>query len=103
MIDDLLELAQRMPVPEGMWHPHAALIREVKDEFLADLERLRALPDAEERLTTLLDVDLVPLPGSALAGLPLPEGQHPFLDEILPALEAARLAQAALAAASVGA
>ena len=104
MIDDLSQLAARMPVPEGVWHPHAALIREVRDELLADLARLRACRDAEERLTTLLgDPSLAPRPGSALARLPLPEGRHPYLDEILPALDAARLVQAALAVATVAA
>ena len=103
MIDDLLQLASRLPVPEGAWHPHAALIRAVRDELLVDLARLRACPDAEERLTALLGVDLAPRPGSALARLPLPEGRHPYLDEIRPALEAARLVQGALALATVAA
>ena len=104
MIDELSQLAERMPIPEGTWHPHAALIREVHDELVADLARLRACPDAEERLTTLLGVpNLPPRPGSALARLPLPEGRHPYLDEILPTLEAARLVQGALALATVAA
>jgi hypothetical protein len=103
MIDDLLPLAERLPVPDAGWHPHAALIRAVRDELLADLERLRQLPDAEERLTSLLGVSLAPRPGSALAALPVPEGQHPYLDEILPALEAARLVQGALSAVTVAA
>ena len=33
-----------------------------------------------------------------LRALPIPEGQHPFLDEILPVLEAAELLLCALAA-----
>ena len=103
MIDDLLQLAERLPVPQGMWHPHAASIRAVRDELLADLARLRTCADAEERLTTLLGVHLLPRPGSALAALPVPEGQHPFLDEIVPVLEAARLVQGALALATVAA
>jgi hypothetical protein len=103
VVDDLLQLAERLPVPDAGWHPHATLIRAVRDELLADLERLRALPDAEERLTSLLGVDLAPRPGSALAALPAPEGRHPFLDEILPVLEAARLVQGALAAVTVAA
>ncbi len=91
MLAELRELAERMPVPDGAWHPHAALIREIRDELLETLERVD-----EETLEALLDGPVpVPEPGSALAALPIPEGRHPYLDEILPVLEAARRLQAA--------
>ena len=103
VIGEIRELAGAMPVPDASWHPHAALIRAVRDELLADLTRLEAQAGGEERLSSLLGAEVAPRPGSALAALPVPQGEHPYLGEILPVLEAARLVQAAVAAASVAA
>ncbi|HET8528389.1 MAG TPA: hypothetical protein VFL60_05725 [Gaiellaceae bacterium] len=101
MLAELRELAEAMPVPQPAWHPHVRLIVRVRDELLAGIDRLEALPDGEERAERLLGVELEPQPGSALAELPVPEGEHPFLGEILAVLEAGRLVQTALAAASL--
>lgn len=91
MRNELRELAESLPVPAGDWHPFAAVIRAVRDELLEQLEDVD-----EDRLAELLAGPLpAPCAGTALALLPVPEGQHPFLDEIRPFLEAARLVQAA--------
>lgn len=86
MLAELRELAAALPVPQPAWHPHVAL---------------DALPDGEERVERLLGAELEPRPGSALAELPVPAGEHPYLGEILAVVEAARLVQAALVPASL--
>ena len=101
MLTELRELAETLPVPAPAWHPHVRLILEVRDELVAGIERLEALPGGEDRVEALLGVELEPLRGSALASLPAPAGEHPYLGEILAVLEAARLVQAALAQASL--
>lgn len=101
MLAELRELAAALPVPQPAWHPHVALIAKVREEFLAGLDELDALPDGEERVERLLGAELEPRPGSALAELPVPAGEHPYLGEILAVVEAARLVQAALVPASL--
>jgi hypothetical protein len=93
VIDDLRELVERMPVPGGDWHPHAATIRRFREDVLRDLDRLAADPAAAARLEALLDaVPDVPV------DVPVPEGEHPYLDEIRPVIEVARLVRATLGA-----
>lgn len=91
MRDALRELALQLPIPVERWHPYVQLIVAVRDELLAELDHVD-----DARLAALLEEPLPPpRPGSALAALPVPDGQHPFLDEIVPFLEAAALVQAA--------
>jgi hypothetical protein len=88
---ELRELALRLPIPVESWHPYVRLIAAVRDELLEELEQVD-----DDRLAAVLEGPVPPAtPGSALAALPVPEGQHPFLDEILPVLEAAAYVQAA--------
>jgi len=101
MLAELREIAEAMPIPAPAWHSHVRLILHVRDELLAGIAELEALPDGEERAERLLGEELEPLPGTALAELPVPAGEHPYLGEILAVLEAARLVQAAFAAASL--
>lgn len=101
MLAELREIAEAMPIPAPAWHSHVRPILHVRDELLAGIAELEALPDGEERAERLLGEELEPLPGTALAELPVPAGEHPYLGEILAVLEAARLVQAAFAAASL--
>lgn len=103
MSSDLRELAEQMPIPAEAWHPHVALMRRVRDDLLAGLDALERLPYGEARLLAAIDAAAPALPGTALAALPVPEGEHPYLGEILSVLEAARAVQAALGAASLAA
>jgi hypothetical protein len=100
---ELRALAERLPVPADAWHPHVASIRAVRDDLLAGLDLLERLPDGEARLAEAIEAGEAATPGTPLAALPVPEGEHPYLGEILAALEAARAVQAALGAASLAA
>lgn len=107
-LDELRRLCERLPVPEGTWHPGAAAIAAVRRDFEWALERCAARPEA---LTLVGEVDFDPAGADRelaaawerLRALPLPEGRHPFLDEIVPALEAAEATLAALSQVRVGA
>ncbi|HET7043911.1 MAG TPA: hypothetical protein VFI37_03600 [Gaiellaceae bacterium] len=107
LLDELRILCARLPVPQPEWHPHVPEIR----AFRADFERALALaaerPAALTLAAELLDAETEPelAEGAApelaaawrrLEELPPPGGQHPFLDEIAPALEAVRILLAAL-------
>jgi hypothetical protein len=100
VIDELRALAERMPVPAEEWHPHVALIRRVKEELLDALDEIEQDPTAAAALVQLVERgEPATATTRALAALPVPQGEHPFLDEILPVLDLARLARQALAAA----
>jgi hypothetical protein len=103
MIAELRELAEGMPIPAEDWHPQVALMRRVRDELLAGLAMLERLRDGEERLAEAVDAAEPATPGTALAALSVPQGEHPYLGEILAVLEAARAVQAALGVASLAA
>lgn len=83
VVATLRELLDACPFP-SRWHPGAAEIAQVFDDFRLAVETL------EGRVTTRhLDVDAAQ---ARLDALPRPEGQHPYLDTILPTLEAMELA-----------
>jgi hypothetical protein len=103
VLADLRELAERMPVPSEDWHAHVALMVRVRDDLLAGLDLLERMPDGEARLAEAIDAAEPATPGTALAALPVPQGEHPYLGEILAVLEAARAVQSALGAASLAA
>jgi hypothetical protein len=108
-LEDVAALCERLPVPDGAWHPWSAEIAAVRRDFSCALEIVERHPDALERLEELLfehepPASLSP-PDDALAeafaraaALPRPSGQHPYLDVIAPALEAVACVLAALAA-----
>jgi hypothetical protein len=104
---ELRRLCARLPVPQPGWHPYVALIGACRDDFeralaLADvrprtLELVAALVDGETELPFDRDASAeLAAAWERLEALPLPEGQHPYLDEILPALDALRLLLVAL-------
>jgi hypothetical protein len=103
----LRSLKQRMPLPQPSWHGYVPRMR----ACLADFER--ALANAERHPHVLdliarsiegeLEEPFAGAEGTELAAayerlgaLPRPEGRHPFVDEILPALEAMEAALVAV-------
>lgn len=107
LLAELRTLAGRLPLPQPSWHPHVALIAACRSDLEAALDEAARDESALDLLAELIDG--VPAPSfdadaspeltaawERLQALPLPDGQHPFLDEILPALEALRLVLVAL-------
>lgn len=98
----LAELCAGLPVPDGRWHPHAAAIADVRSDFEHALRIVSGVPDALDDVAELLraGAELPPLtePAGAhlqdawarLGALAVPVGRHPFLDEIVAAVDAAQ-------------
>jgi hypothetical protein len=105
-LDALRDLCARLPVPQG-WHLWATEIAACQEDFRQALALADEHPDALELVVQLIDgraepefdADASPELAAAwrrLEELPLPAGRHPYLDEILPALDALRLLLLAL-------
>jgi hypothetical protein len=104
-VDVLLELrrlCERLPVPQAGWHRYVVLIAGCRQDFEHALTLVAHHPAALGLFAALTDGELDLTFDSAgspeltsawerLEDLPIPEGQHPYLDDILPALEALRL------------
>ncbi len=87
VVETLRELLDACPVP-ARWHPGAAEIRQVFEDFRLAVETL------EGHVTDChLDVEAA---RARLDALPRPQGQHPYLDTIVPTLEAMEVALALL-------
>lgn len=107
-IEVLRELAARFPIPEGRWHRFVDRMVACRRDFEEAVEALAADEAAQAALERLIDESVFELPDGApadlraalarLDGLPVPEGQHPFIAEIVPTLEAMRVTLCALAA-----
>jgi hypothetical protein len=107
LLAEVRRLAERVPLPHPIWHRFVPEMHAVvRDLFLA-LDTLAELPHAQAELVRSVDSDLRPAlddtgsPALAaararLAGLPVPQGEHPYLDEIMLTLEAAGAVLAAL-------
>lgn len=104
---ELRRLCDRLPVPQPSWHPYVAQIAACRTDFARSLELAATHPEAVELVAALVDgslglvFDEHPPPELSAAwrrleALPLPSGRHPYLDDILPALEAHRLLLIAL-------
>lgn len=107
LLRELRSLCTRLPVPHPSWHPHVALIAACRTDFEHAVELAARNPDALRLFEALVEgdpePDFEPAASSELTAawqqleaLPIPEGQHPYLDDILPALEAFRLLLVAL-------
>ncbi len=107
LLAELHRLCERLPVPQPGWHPYVDQIASCRADFEHALALVAEQTQALERAAALLDGATEPVFDAAaspdltaawrrLEALPLPSGQHPYLDEILPALEAHRLLLAAL-------
>ena len=104
---ELRRLCHRLPVPQPSWHPYVAQIADCQDDFEHALAQAADAPQTLELVAALVDGYAEPAFDEAasleltaawrrLEALPMPSGQHPYLDEILPALEAHRLLLVAL-------
>lgn len=107
LLAGLRSLPERLPVPDGSWHAWVPEIRGCRDGLRLALRACEADPRAGELLAAALDGSLdepfAGSPGTALeahyrllGSLPLPGGRHPYLDEILAALEATEAALVAV-------
>jgi hypothetical protein len=106
LLEQVRQLARDFPLPHPRWHRFVPLMHEVIDDLTAALDAVASSPAALQELVDAVAGDL-PEPfdpsGPSLAGaqarlrdLPLPAGEHPYLDEIALALEGARAAIAVL-------
>ena len=107
LLAEVRRLAERFPLPHPIWHRFVPEMHEViRDLFLA-LDAIAVLPRAQTELVRqiqheadrLLDSAGGPAVAAArarLRDLPTPQGEHPYLDEILVTLEAAEAVLAAL-------
>ena len=107
LLAELRRLCAHLPVPQPSWHPYVAQIAACREDFEHALTLAAEHPHALELAAALIDgeqepsfePDVSPALTAAWRRLEtraLPSGQHPFLDEILPALEAHRLLLVAL-------
>lgn len=113
LLAELRGLCARLPLPQPSWHPYVSQIAACRSDFEQALALAAEQPAVLERATALLDGDAEPAfdadasPDLAAAwqrleALPRPSGQHPYLDEILPALDALRLLLIALSTTGTG-
>jgi hypothetical protein len=104
----LRELATQFPIPSPGWHGYVETMLACRRDFDLAIAAIEADPAAAAALDRLVsEEDALPeappdgAVGAALArldALPRPDGQHPFLPEIEPALDAMRAALHAVAA-----
>ncbi len=98
--DEIGGLAAAFPVPQPSWHGYVAEMRACLADLTRVLEVAAAVPEALDLVGRALDGELEeafdagaasPALAAAyerLGKLPLPAGEHPYLDEIVPTLEA---------------
>ena len=85
LVETLRELLDRCPFP-SCWHPGWSAIAEVLEDFRAAVE---ALERPAELVTDCYKPGAeVAAARERLEALPRPAGQHPYLDVIVPTLEA---------------
>lgn len=110
LLTDVRRLAERFPLPHPIWHRFVAEMHVVIRDLFVALDVIAVLPRAQAELVRQVEGEahrpLADAGGPSVAaargrlrGLPVPEGEHPYLDEILVTLEAAEAVLAALAVA----
>jgi hypothetical protein len=108
VLDEVERLARGLPIPNPSWHGCVPEMHAMRANLLAAVVAIRELPAAAHELLRQVDGAADRPPDDAggpflrrarreLRSLPLPAGEHPFLDEIMPTFEAAEAALAALA------
>ncbi|HEX6762794.1 MAG TPA: hypothetical protein VF094_08345 [Gaiellaceae bacterium] len=113
LLHELRGLCTRLPVPQPTWHPYADQIAACRQDFEWALALATRHPATLELLALLIEGELDPGPdpeapprsaaaARRLRSLPRPNGQHPYLDDILPALDALQLLLIALGRTGVG-
>jgi hypothetical protein len=107
LLVELRRLAERFPLPHPLWHRYVPeMLVVVRDLFFA-LDAIATCPPAQRELLLHVEGEAASPPedagGPAIAAvrarlrdLPIPSGEHPYLDEIVVTLEAANAAFAAL-------
>ncbi|HVU76039.1 MAG TPA: hypothetical protein VHC67_00555 [Gaiellaceae bacterium] len=107
LLAELHGLRDRMPVPQPTWHPYVAQIAECRADLARALDLAAKHQGALGLVATLIEggsglgfdpeasADLTAA-WERLEALPLPSGRHPYLEDILPALDAHRLLLVAL-------
>jgi hypothetical protein len=110
LLVEMRALAERFPLPHPLWHNYVPQMHAMIVDLTAALAALADLPRSQENLVAQVEGDAdypaEDAGGAAIASarrrlraLPIPQGEHPYLDEILLTLEAAEAALAALATA----
>lgn len=105
LVSELRAIWARVPIPLGPWHPGSDAIRRVDADVRTALDVLAADEGAAASLAALVEGDRTRVNGSGaigdavagLAALPRPDGKHPFLEDVMPGLEAAEAVLAAVA------
>jgi len=107
LLAELRALCARFPLPQASWHVDVPPIRACHDDFTRALALAGGEPEVLDLVAAIVDgaAELAFREPTApalteayerLRALPRPSGQHPFLDEIVPALEAMEALLAAL-------
>jgi hypothetical protein len=106
VLDELRAIWERTPVPRERWHAWVDVIAELHADVSAGLDVLDGDDEAQRALAGLIEDGREPArgPEDAVAAairrldeLPRPDGKHPYLEDILPALEVAEVVLAAVA------
>jgi hypothetical protein len=110
LLAELRRLAQRFPLPHPIWHRYVPEMHAVIRDLFVALEAVEDEPRVQAELRRRVDEDAADPPENAggptlaaararLRNLPVPEGEHPYRDEIAVTLAAARALLGALAVA----
>lgn len=109
MLDELRTLWERAPVPRERWHAWVDVIAQLHADVSVGLDVLDGDDEARRALGGLIEdgraatnggpEDAVAAAIRRLDELPRPDGKHPYLEDILPALEVAEVVLAAVASA----
>lgn len=113
LLAELRRLAERFPLPQPSWHRYVPEMHAVVRDLFAAIDAVAALPAAQAELARLVEGESGSTDARAggpqlaaarerLRGLPVPQGEHPYLDEIVVTLEAAEAVLGALGAAVGG-
>lgn len=108
LLAELRSVWARVPLPRDLWHPWSETIRQLHEDVrtalaaLADDEEgrralARLLADEAQTTAPAAPADAVAAAIGRLAALPRPDGKHPYLEDVLPGLEAAEALLGAVA------
>ena len=110
LLAELRRLAERFPLPHPIWHRFVPEMHDVIRDLFVALDVIAVLPGARAELLRRVEgvarqppdesgSPVIAAARARLRALPVPQGEHPYLDEILVTLEAAEAVLAALATA----
>lgn len=110
LVDEIRRLAERFPLPHPIWHRFVPEMHDVVRDLFVALDAIAELPDVQAELARRVDDESDRPPDDAggpavraarerLRDLPVPQGEHPYLDEIRVTLDAADTVLSALAVA----